>query len=166
MSEYGNTTGRRLTIAVGILTIALGTIPVLAMSGILPHGSPGPDPAPSWMGWLSGLVFISAGILVVMKGLVRGPDNANGDLPVNAPRIARAVYDMLAVVIVCSLAMMFTWIAFGPGSRHFSVSAGGMSMTISGAGDTVGRIAFGFGSVLFWCAAVAFVVTMVRRWRR
>jgi hypothetical protein len=40
---------------------------------------------------------------------------------------------------------MFTWIAIGPGKRAF---------TGSGAifGETVGRIAFGIGAMLFWIA--------------
>jgi hypothetical protein len=51
---------------------------------------------------------------------------------------------------------MFTWIAIGPGKRSF---------TGSGAifGETVGRIAFGIGAMLFWIALGVFVFTKLRR---
>ncbi len=93
-------------------------------------------------------------------------NDASGDLPPNAPRLLHAVYDLLALTIICSLALLFTWVAFGPGPRHFSVSGGGLSMQTSGPGDTIGRVAFGFGSVLFWCAVGFIIVATVRRWRR
>ena len=51
---------------------------------------------------------------------------------------------------------MFTWVAIGPGKRAF---------TGSGAifGETVGRIAFGIGAMLFWFALGVFVFTKLRR---
>jgi hypothetical protein len=51
---------------------------------------------------------------------------------------------------------MFTWIAIGPGKREF---------TGSGAifGETVGRIAFGIGAMLFWIVLGVFVFTKLRR---
>jgi hypothetical protein len=166
MSDSGNTKPNKTSIILGILCIAIGTIPLLATLGILPTGRPPSDPAPPWIGWLIGLAFGSAGILAVIRGLLGNVNDASGALPANAPRPLRGAYDLLSVVIVCSLAMLFTWVAFGPGPRHFSVSGGGVSMPTSVAGDTLGRVAFGFGSVLFWCAVGAIVVATVRRWRR
>src|ERR1700722_10907373 len=150
-------------IAVGILTTAIGMIPLLMALGILPHAQDPSDPTPPWVVSLIGLVFASAGLAVVMKGAFGSDSDANGALPAGPPRLLRAAYDALVVVIVCSLGGVFTWIAFGPGVRHFTVSAGGLSMPTSGAGDTMGRVAFGFGAVLIWCVAGAILVTMLRR---
>jgi len=166
MSDPGNTKPNKTTILLGILCVAIGTIPVLATLGVLPTGQAPSDPSPPWIGWLIGLVFGSGGILVVMKGFLGTTNDASGALPANAPRLLRGIYDLLSIAIVCSLALLFTWIAFGPGPRHFSVSGGGLSMSTSGAGDMMGRVAFGFGSVMSWCAFGAIVVVMVRRRRR
>jgi hypothetical protein len=139
-------------------------MPFLTTMGILP--TKGPPSDPSWVGWLIGLIFGGAGILVVMKGFTGNTNDASGELPANSPRSLRAFYALVSVAIVCSLALLFTWIAFGPGPRHFSISTGGLSIPTSGAGDTLGRAAFGAGSVLFWCFAIGIVVVTARRWRR
>lgn len=162
MSDSGKPS--RTIIAVGILTSAIGIVPLLMALGILPHGHDASDPTPPWVIWLVGQAFLCAGIALVMKGAVGSANDAR--LPARAPRLLRIAYDLMVIVIVCSLAVLVTWVAFGPGARHFSVSGGGLSMRTSGAGDTLGRVAFGFGSVLIWCIAGAIVVTMVRRWRR
>jgi len=166
MSDSGNTRPNKTSIFLGIICVAIGAIPLLTTLGILPHGRVSPDSEPVWADWLIGLVFASAGILVIMRGFTGSADDASSDLPANAPRPLRRVYDLLSVAIVCALALVFTWVAFGPGMRHFSVSVGGLWMPMSGLGDTMGRAAFGFASVLFWCALGAILVVTVRRWRR
>jgi hypothetical protein len=166
MLELGSTKANTTTILVGILTSAIGAIPPLSALGILPRGHDVPDAAPPWIGWMIGLMFVGAGIVVVMKGIAGNADDASGSLPVGTPRLLRAAYDLLAATIVRALAVLFTWVAFGPGVRHFSVSFGGLSMPTSGAGDSLGRVAFGVGAVLIWCFAIAVVVAMVRRWWR
>ena len=166
VSDSGNTAPNMTRITVGILCIAIGSIPLLATLGILPTGKAPSDPAPPWIGWLFGLVFVCAGILVVIRGFMGNVNEASAALPANAPRLLRLVYDLLSVTIVCLLAMLFTWVAFGPGPRHFSVTDNSFSITTSGAGDTMGRVAFGFGSVLFWCVVAGIIVATVRRWRR
>jgi hypothetical protein len=163
MQDSGNT-NPRTAMVMGLLSMAVGMIPLLAMMGVLPHGQAPSDPAPSWMGWLIGLMFVAAGILLIIRSFT-GAD-ADGALPATGNRLLRGFYELLSLGIVCSLGALFTWVAFGPGPRHFSVSAGGFAMSTSGGGDMVGRIAFGFGSVLTWCALGAFLLAAVRRWRR
>jgi hypothetical protein len=38
-------------------------------------------------------------------------------------------------------------------------------MLTHGSSDLLGRIAFGFGAILFWCVAVAMALQTARRWR-
>ena len=158
-------TNPKTAFAMGLLAIATGAIPLLAMMDVLPHASQAPsDPAPSWMGWMIGLMFVAAGILVIIKGVTG--TGADGVLPATKNLLLRGIYDLLSLGIVCGLASLFTWVAFGPGPRHFSVSAGGFAASTSGGGDIMGRIAFGFGSLLTWGVLGAFLITAVRRWRR
>jgi hypothetical protein len=166
MSDMASTAPDKTTIAVGILTTLLGCIPLLVMTGVLPRGSEPPaDPAPSWMGWMIGAVFVGAGLLVIMRGAWGGVSDTSGDLPASAPRVLRLANDMIGVGIACGLAAMFSGVAFGPGPRHFSVDLDGLFMQTSGAGDMIGRVAFGFGAILFWCVTGLFALAVVRRWR-
>jgi hypothetical protein len=148
-------------IAAGIFAMAIGALPLLTALGILPHGHNASDPAPSWMAWLIGLMFGGAGISIVMRGILGG--DANGYLPLTAPRWLRAAHELIGVFIIFSFAILFSWIAFGPGTRHFSVSSGGASMPTSG--ETMGRVAFGIGAILTWCFAAYAVVVSWRRLR-
>jgi hypothetical protein len=169
MSEMNSTAPSKVTIAVGILTMMLGCIPLLAMVGILPRANaPSADPAPSWMGWLIGTVFVGAGLIAIMRGAFGGASESSGDLPATAPRVFRLANDTIGFGIVCGMAAMFSWVAFGPGPRHFSMSIGfgGLWMQGLGGGDMMGRVVFGFGAILFWCVTAAFAVTIARRWRR
>ena len=165
MQNEGQPKSNKTVILLGIVSIAIGAIPFLTTLGIIPHGPVSSDTEPLWTDWLIGLAFAGAGILVVMKGITGKIDSANDAMPAKTP-LAGAVYDLLSLVIVCSLALVFTWIAFGPGPRHFSLSGGGLSIPISGFGDTVGRVAFGFGSLLFWFLFCAIAIAMMRRRRR
>ena len=157
----------KTTIAVGLLTVALGLMPVLAMAGLLPRAQNSAESAPSWVGLLIGLAFVCAGLLVVMRELAGIGNDARALMVQNLPWPLHAACDLLVGVIIFSMAAIFTWVAFGPGPRHFSVSVGMLFWTrTSGGGDAVGRAAFGFGAVLFWLFAVAFVRDAARRWRK
>jgi hypothetical protein len=158
-------TSNKVTIAVGMLAVLVGTIPLLALVGILPRGNEPADPAPSWMGFLIGAMFVGAGLIVILRGALNVSDQSDA-LPASAPRAMRLANDTIGLGIVCGLAMLFSWVAFEPGARHFSIGVAGLWMPTSGSGDTVGRVAFGFGAVLFWCITVAMTVMTLRKWRR
>lgn len=165
MSELGTAKPNNATILVGILFASIGVLPVLAMAGVLPQGQQPTDPAPSWMGWLIGLAFGCAGIIIIVRGLI-GSVNSSGDLPPSARPSLRLLNDILSIVVVCSLAAMLTWVAFGPGLRHFSISGGGLLFRTPVSTDIFGRIAFGIGSIIGWSIAVLMAVTWARRKRR
>jgi hypothetical protein len=167
MADMTSVAPSKTTIALGLLTVLVGCVPLLAMSGILPRTpSPRADPAPLWMGWLIGAAFVGAGLSVTMRGILGGASESSGDLPASAPPALRLANDTIAVGIVGALALSFSWVAFGPGPRHFSIGFNGLWVRGFGGGDLMGRVAFGFGAMLFWCVTGAFARAFVRRWRK
>ncbi|HUJ46860.1 MAG TPA: hypothetical protein VLV55_06980 [Rhizomicrobium sp.] len=161
-----NPASRTTYIVVGALTVLVGLVPLLAMIGVLPHGQHEPaDPAPSWMGWVIGLMFVGAGIIVIARG-VWGASQSDDQLPPTVPWPLRAINDVLAIGIVLGLAALFTWVAFGPGPRHFSMNIEGLIFAGSKSGETIGRVAFGLFAILGWAIAALTVRATLRRWRR
>ncbi len=167
MADMTSVAPSKTTVAMGVLSMAVGIIPLLAMNGILPRPiSPQADPAPLWMGWLIGAAFVGAGLNITMRGLLGGASESSGALPTSAPRALRLANETIAVGIVGALALSFSWVAFGPGPRHFSVGFNGLWLRGFGGGEMMGRVAFGFGAMLFWLLTAAFAVAMLRKWRR
>jgi len=160
-------TANKIHIAMGLVGMAVGTIPLLAWLGILPTRPPAPGDAPAWIGGAIGLAFFLAGVVAMLRG-VAGASDSTGELPVTAPRALRAANSLLAMPIPVLLALLFTWVALGPGERHFSIGAsnGGSAIAMghSAGGDTIGRIAFGFGAVLGWIIVGSMLVSLARRW--
>lgn len=155
---------KRTTIALGALSALVGLIPLLAATGILPPPQHAPsDPAPSWMGWVIGLMFLGAGLLVIARGIWGGAAECDGSLAPDAPRALRAMNDLFGTGIAAGLASLFTWVAFGPGPRHFSMGIDGLFFP--GSNATPGRIAFGAGAMLGWLIVALMVRAMLRRWR-
>jgi len=148
----------------GLVAIAVGTIPFLAYLGILPTRPPQPGDAPMWMGGAIGLAFFLAGVVVIIRTFA-GASDSDSELPGAAPRPLRALYDLLRLPIPILLAAMFTWIAFGPGERHFSMSvgSGGSGVAMAG-GETMGRVAFGVVALLGWVIVGFGLLAMLRRW--
>jgi len=161
----GSTTPDKTTIALGLVTVGVGSIPLLAMAGILPRETPQGDPAPAWMGWLIGAAFVSAGLIVIMRGALNVSDRSEA-LPATAPWPLRLTQQVLSLGIVFSLAAMFTWVGFGPGPRHFSIGVDGLWLRGFGSGAMLGRVAFGFGAILMWWAAIAITRVTLRSWRQ
>ena len=53
-----------------------------------------------------------------------------------------------------------SWVAFGPGERHF---AGSFWFITAGAGEMIGRIVFGFGAVIIWLCTAAVLAAGIRK---
>lgn len=151
----------------GLVGLAVGALPFLVLLGVLPAGHRTPDDAPDWIGILIGLAFTFAGLTAIVRSFA-GTD-ASGNLVDTAPPAVQAINDGLGLLIVASLAMIFTWVSIGPGARHFMVSAGGSFGGISEPGgpgsDVMGRVMFGLGALLGWVIMGFMVSYIARRWR-
>jgi hypothetical protein len=78
------------------------------------------------------------------------------------PRM-RKLQILLATLAVTSLAVLFDWIAFGPGERQFTMATGvGRMSATSTASDWVGRAFFAFFAVLFDVAALGLWIRLMR----
>ena len=145
--------------------MALGTMPLLALMGILPTRAPRPDDAPAWIGLAIGLAFFLAGLMVIVRSFAGMPDSSTEPAE-TAPRALRIFYDLIVTPIPILLALLFTWVAFGPGERHFTMSlgSGGTGVAMPVNGQIFGRAMFGAGAVLAWIMVAFMLRTLARRW--
>ena len=158
------TAAKIIYIPLGLITALIGTLPLLAAMGVLPTRPPAAGDAPAWVGAAIGLAFFLAGIMTMVRGFA-GAVDSSGELPQAAPRALRVFYDLLVMPIPVLLALLLSWVAFGPGERHFSTSFGfgGIGIATSGGGEIMGRVAFGFAAVLAWLFVGFGIVTLARR---
>ena len=68
-------------------------------------------------------------------------DQTSGQLPSGAPALARILSGALGIAVTIGLAIVFVWIGFGPGERHFTGSGAFL-------GPLVGRAMFGLFGLL------------------
>ena len=130
-------------IAIGV-AIALAGVAACVM-GIVTAWAHAPFSDDHWLGLPLGVALASFGALLA--------------LPPERMRLR----GILAALIVTGFALTFDWIAFGPGERHFTASAGGGGAGVHTAvGSKTGRIAFGVfavlldvGAVFLWRAALS-----------
>ncbi|HET6158949.1 MAG TPA: hypothetical protein VFE34_11430 [Dongiaceae bacterium] len=116
----------------GLLCIASGIIPVLAVFNLGPLDRSAIN-GPPWLGLLAGSVFIAAGIALMLGERLRNSTLSYG----------------LFAGIIGAFACIASWIAFGPGARECAVALAGMLFE-SGAwtNDIVCRGGFGVGAAL------------------
>ena len=149
----------RGAVVVGLFCAALGTLVILASLGAFPSAPLTPG-TPSWVGILGGLVFVLAGLAVIV-GYAVARANAHGDLPPGTPFGVRLAQYVLGLGITVSLALIGTWIALGAGPRHCQITG-----TITAeANDTVCRVVFGAGAVLTWVVTGVLGVVSYKRLR-
>jgi len=158
MTEQKPATPRQMMFAAAIAT-GFGGYIILVGASLLPiPGEPRNLHGPPWLVLCAGLTFFLAGVSIFMQ--VLGHAAADGKLPVDAPRWLRTVQYLVGLTIFCCFGAIAGWVAFGPGTRHFS---GTLMFGSAATNDMIGRIAFGFGAVLIWLATIAVAVIGLRK---
>ena len=123
--------------------MAIGGWMLLASLGVFGQPVRHPDDAPDWMGALIGFLFFGGASAAMINVVYGAADQMSGQLPSGAPALARILSGALGVAVTLGLAIVFVWIGFGPGERHFTGSGAFL-------GPLVGRAMFGlFGLLTF-----------------
>jgi dipeptide/tripeptide permease len=148
----------KTTILCGLLAIGLGLFMVLIGVGVVK-----PDPrsvhGPLWVATCAGLVFMLAGLSVAV-GALNGVSQT-GELPRGTGWWLRLLYYALGLAACAGLAVIGSWVAFGPGTRSFGGS--GMMPVPRDFGELFGRVMFGLGAVVTWLCVIALAVSGGRK---
>ena len=148
----------KTAVACGFLALAMGLVIVLSAIGIIP--SRDADWSSRCIGLIAGLAFVLGGIAVVNQTFARA--TPEGDLPPGTPTWIRAALLLLGLSIVASLAVIGTWVAFGPSEREFSSSVPFLPAWLN---EPLGRTVFSVGAVLTWLILLLMAVMSARRLR-
>jgi hypothetical protein len=139
----------------GLLFVAAGTAIVLAGMGIIPVKAADDVRDSPWVIVCTGLMFVFGGAALVVGWAVAGGTGPNGDLRPDTPFSVRVVQYLLGLGIAGMMTAVCTWIAVGPGQRHFSmVVALPFIAWRPASNETVGRFAFGVAAALLWVAFI------------
>jgi hypothetical protein len=149
-------------VAMGLVFMAAGVMPLLIAFGVV---HPVRDPTtPMWVVFAAGLMFVCAGLAIIVDYAVAGGVGPDGDLVEGTPFAIRVANFVFGLAIVGLMTSVFGWVAFGSGPRAFSTTivlpfwySNGESSELSG------RIAFGVATVLMAAMFVALGVIGVRR---
>jgi hypothetical protein len=144
------------TIAMGAIAAAIGFFYLLVGLGLVPSR----PHAELWVALVVGVCFLFGGLAVMLPAIVTGEVSSDGSLPAGAPSWLRGIQLLLVLTILACLAIIGSFVAFGPGSRSFSISLPFFSS--SGGSEVLGRAVFGFG-ILTWFGLIAAAVS---GWRR
>ncbi|MDX8404049.1 MAG: hypothetical protein R8K54_06540 [Mariprofundaceae bacterium] len=106
---------------------------IVAMSVDVIHVDPSDIHAPRWVVAVCGMMFVFAGLIIPAS------QSYSGGEPSLWVRF-------VGLLIIGCFALVFSWIAFGPGEREFSTSINGF--IVEGSGEVFGRAVFGFFAVL------------------
>ena len=132
-------------IAIGLVLASVGAVVAVFGAGALAH----PSPDLRIVALPAGLAFVFAGALMLL------------------PARLAALQLPFAALMVTALAVVFDWVAFGPGERAFTGSVSVPGAAVHGAiGQLAGRIFFGLFALLFDIAAVGLWIQYVRHFFR
>jgi len=148
-------------VVLGLVVALMGCLVIGIAIGIIPADS---TRDPRWIGVAAGLAFVLAGAAVIVGFAVAGGAAPDGDLPPGTPFGVRLTQYLLGLGIVGLLTAIAVSVAFGPGPRQFNVT--GLPFLGPKAGETMGRVVFGFGAVLSAAFFVVLAVVSARRLRR
>jgi hypothetical protein len=149
----------RSMIVWGLACLMGGIAMILASVGVIPF-EPRAGEAPLWVLTLCGSAFALAGLCVALQAIGHA-SRSTGELPPGAPFWMRAAQSALGLGAAGLVALIGSWVAFGPGERAFSIAG-----FISGpANEVLGRTVFGFGAVIAWLCVILGAVQALRRLR-
>lgn len=136
--------------ASGVMVVAMGMVPVLSAFGVVPSDQASTG-APRWVGGVAGGLFVIAGLYILTKPAADRLE----------PRLKKQVMGLFPLLIVTGMAMISSWIAFGPGKRRFEGGASNSFLAIGwgNASEILGRSAFGIGAVFL------VVITVIGWWK-
>jgi len=112
--------------------VAMGLM-IVAMAADLVHVDPSDMHAPRWVIAAAGMMFVFAGLVIPAS------QSYSGGEPTLWIRL-------IGLLIMVCFALVFNWVAFGPGEREFTTSVNGL--VVENSGETFGRSVFGFFAVL------------------
>ena len=144
-----------------VVCVACAVFPILGGLRIIPVRLA--DGVPGWIVVAAGSTFLLAAGALAVDALAGGigPD---GDIPANAPSSLRTAQGLCGFGIVVLFAVITSWIAFGPGERHFSIAISlPLAWIRARSGDTAGRWAFGTAAVMLWLVVILTCVNTLRR---
>ena len=121
-------------------------------------GGPSNLHGPLWLLACAGLAFLLAGVAIAIQTF--GLANAVGELPADTSRWMRALHYLIGLAIFCCFGAIASWVAFGPGERHFS---GTFLFFDPATNAAIGRTAFGIGAVTIWLCTAAVVASGFRK---
>jgi hypothetical protein len=153
----------RGAIAFGLVIGAMGAAVLAGGLGAFPL-SPSPDVRDArWVIVCVGLMFMFAGAIVIVDYAV-GRLGADGQMPPDTPWSIRLVQYLLGLGIIAMMTAVFTWIAFGSGTRQFSTTVSMPFWSSSRASsETFGRAVVGFGAVMMWLFLIAAGISGARQ---
>jgi hypothetical protein len=149
----------RVVIIFATLTAALGLFYILFAAGVFGSGvqAPDPDQTPRWLGIVVGAVFLLGGTAAIIQTVATGGNPPPTGVPPNLPAWLHALYISICIAIPVLLSVLFAWVGFGPGERHFDGNGAALF------GQSGGRIAFGTGAILTWLVLIWLGVRKIRQ---
>jgi hypothetical protein len=150
-------------VLIGIALAGFGVFCFLLATGVIGQSPSGGGATPAWVGICAGLVFLCGGGAIVVGYAIAGGVAPDGDLPAGTPFRVRLTQYVLGITMGSALAAIGSWVAFGRGPRHFTMSG----PFGSGPGNEImGRVVFGIGAVLAWGIVALLAVFGLRRLRQ
>ena len=151
----------RSAILWGLFCVAISAVPILGGFGVIDLK---PEPGtPRWICVAAGGLFFLAGLSLIVDG-ASGAIGPDGQIRTDGPPWFHVFQSLIGLGIVGTMGAVMSWIAFGPGERHFSST---VSLPFGSwhpaSSDTTGRWAFGIAAVLIWCIMAGVIVVSVRR---
>lgn len=159
------------SVLVGSVFVVAGLFPILLGLGMLTPSPSSNPPPPTWVAMAAGLMFVLAGLAVILDYGIAGGLGPDGDFHPGTPLMIRGANLLLGLGIVGLMTAVFGWIAFGSGPRTFSST---LSLPFGiwqnpHASERMGRAVFGLGATLFAAMFLACgwvgVHRFVRLWR-